>query len=315
MKKSKYAKKKGPIYIFNEFYDVGNDLYLYDSKEERRYYFTKSFFQAGMDKNKLCVYVFPRKEEKFQFSGFSGDAFREIELIRGNIKMLKEEDLEAFYSDFEKIKSYAMENGYNGIYLKIDFGRVRNEIMDKAIELEKKLHNSSNGVPVASISSFNMNFLNQEAVNALTRLHDRVMITTESGETSIAFFQKPGVKPVHIPRIDIISSKMMEHTVKKSLRILILSMLKQQPMCGFDIIKSLMHHFNVLLSQGTVYPILYSLEKEGYLRTIIKSDNKTKLYVPTEKAYEYIDRQIKEYILAQEKILALVSRGLEWNHI
>jgi len=105
----------------------------------------------------------------------------------------------------------------------------------------------------------------------------------------------------------------MEHAVKKSLRILILSLLKQQPMCGFDIIKSLMHQFNVLLSQGTVYPILYSLEKEGYLKTVVKSDNKTKLYVPTEKAHRYIDQQIKEYILAQEKILDLVSRSIKWE--
>jgi DNA-binding PadR family transcriptional regulator len=311
VRRVKNPKKNGPIYILNDFYDRGNDLYLYDSKEERRYYVTKSFFQAGLDKNKLCIYAFPREHERFQFKSFSGDAFHEIELIRGNIKMLKKEDLEAFYSDFEELKDYARDNGYDGIHLKIDFGRVRDEIMDEVIELEKRLHNSTNGIPVASISSYNMNFLNQDAVNSLTKLHDRVMITTESGETSIAFFQRPKAKPVHIPRIEVISSKMMEQNVKKSLQIIILSLLKQQPMCGFDIIKSLVHNFNVLLSQGTVYPILYSLEKEGYLKTVIKSDNKTKLYVPTEMAHEYIERQIREYIQAQEKILALIARGLK----
>lgn len=308
MRKTKKIKKNGPIYILNDFYDTGNDLYLYDSREERRYYVTKSFFQAGMDRNRLCVYAFPKEHDRFQLKNFSGDAFHEIELIRGNIKMLKEEDLDAFYSDFGELRDYARDNGYEGIHLKIDFGRVRDEIMGEVIELEKKLHNSSGDVPVASISSYNMNFLRQEAVNSLTRLHDRVMITTEKGETSIAFFQQ--TKPVHIPRIEVISSKMMEQNVKKSLKIIILSLLKQQPMCGFDIIKSLVHNFNVLLSQGTVYPILYSLEKEGYLRTVIKSDNKTKLYIPTDLAYEYIERQIREYIQAQEKILTLIARGL-----
>lgn len=310
MRRAKNIKKNGPIYILNDFYDRGNDLYLYDSKEERRYYVTKSFFQAGLDRNKLCIYAFPRERERFQFKSFSGNSFHEIQLIRGNIKMLKREDLEAFYSDFEELRDYAKDNGYDGIHLKVDFGRVRNEIMDEVIELEKKLH-STHEIPVASISSYNMNFLSQEAVNSLTRLHDRVMITTESGETSIAFFQRPQAKPVHIPRIEVISSKMMEQSVKKSLKIIILSLLKQQPMCGFDIIKSLVHNFNVLLSQGTVYPILYSLEKEGYLKTVIKSDNKTKLYVPTEMAHEYIEQQLREYIQAQEKILALISRGLK----
>ncbi len=310
MRRVRNAKKNGPIYILNDFYDRSNDLYLYDSKEERRYYVTKSFFQAGIDSNKLCIYAFPREHDRFHFKGFPEELFHEIKLIRGNIKMLKEQDLEEFYSDFQELSDYARENGYSGIHLKVDFGRVRDEIIDQVLELEKKLH-SSNGIPIASISSYNMNFLNQDAVNSLTRLHDRVMITTESGETSIAFFHRSQTRPVHIPRIEVISSKMMEQSVKKSLQIIILSLLKQQPMCGFDIIKSLVHNFNVLLSQGTVYPILYSLEREGYLKTVVKSDNKTKLYVPTEMAHEYIERQLREYIQAQEKILALIARGLK----
>ncbi len=312
MRKPRKVRKRGQVYIFNEFQDARNYLYLYDSREERRYYFTRSFFQAGVSRKKLCVYAFPRREERYNFSEFFGDDLCEIELIRGNIKMLKEEDLEAFRSDLENLQESAQEKGYTGIFLKIDYGKVREEIFDKVLEIEQWIH-SSGRLPIASISSFNMNFLNQDAVDSLLRIHDSVVVTTKDGEASVAFFHRSNMKPVYVPRIDVVSSKMMEHAVKKSLRILILSLLKQQPMCGFDIIKSLMHQFNVLLSQGTVYPILYSLEKEGYLKTVVKSDNKTKLYVPTEKAHRYIDQQIKEYILAQEKILDLVSRSIKWE--
>ena len=37
------------------------------------------------------------------------------------------------------------------------------------------------------------------------------------------------------------------------------------PMCGYDIIKTIFIEYKVFLSQGTVYPILYSLVEQGLL--------------------------------------------------
>lgn len=316
MGRKKRGKKQEPVYILNDFYDSQNDLYLYDSLEEQRYYLTRSFFEAGVEKNNLCVYCFPRNRERMNFKEIPVENLHELKLIRGNIKMLKEEDLDNFYTDFAELKDYAAEEGYEGMHLKTDFGKVRGELMEDVLRLERKLHNSNGDIPVTSISSYNMNFIPQESVNSLTALHDRVMMTTGRGETSIVFFQHPREDVLsRLPDIDIVSSQMMEESVKKSLKVIILSQLKQRAMCGFDIIKSLVHNFNVLLSQGTVYPILYSLEKDGYLKTAMEPDNKTKLYVPTDMGLDYMESQIREYIQCQEKVLSLIARGLDekWN--
>ncbi|NOZ83053.1 MAG: hypothetical protein GXN98_04495 [Euryarchaeota archaeon] len=294
------------MYFVSDFYEQGHDLYLYDSKEEQRYRILKAFLQAGIERGRLCVYAYPMEKYRYSFSGLEG-SLTEVELIRGKIKMLKSEDLREFYSELERLVEEAGERGVN---LLVDYGRVREELCEELLELERRMHELLSGSEHATISSFNLNYLTQDFVNELIKMHDRVMLTTQEGKTSMVFHSRR-TKPVHIPRIEVISSEIMEHSVKKALHFLILAMLRQRPMCGFDIIKSLVENFNVLLSQGTVYPILYSLEKDGYLKTVIKSDNKTKLYVPTEKAISYIDRQIKEYIQAQEKILSLISRGLE----
>ncbi len=294
-----------PVYFVSDFYEHGHDLYLYDSKEEQRYRILKAFLQAGVERGRLCIYAYPMEKHRYSFSGLE-ERLHEVELVRGKIKMLKKEDLQEFYRELEAL----ILESERGVNLLVDYGRVREELLGELLELERRMHELLSGEEHASISSFNLNYLTQDFVNELIKMHDRVMLTTQEGKTSMVFHSRRA-KPVHIPRIEVISSEIMEHSVKKALHFLILAMLRQRPMCGFDIIKSLVENFNVLLSQGTVYPILYSLEKEGYLRTEIKPDNKTKLYVPTEKAISYIDRQIKEYIQAQEKILSLISKGLE----
>ncbi len=298
-------EQETPVYFVSDFYERGHDLYLYDSKEEQRYRILKAFLKAGLERGRVCIYAYPMEKYRYSFDDLEG--VREVELIRGKIKMLKSEDLQEF---FTLVQEEVQRCGDSGINLLIDYGRVREELAGEVMELERRIHGLLEGIEAATISSFNLNYLTQDFVNELIKMHDRVMLTTQEGKTSMVFHNRRA-KPVHIPRIEVISSEIMEHSVKKALHFLILAMLRQRPMCGFDIIKSLVENFNVLLSQGTVYPILYSLEKDGYLKTVIKSDNKTKLYVPTEKAISYIDRQIKEYIQAQEKILSLISRGLE----
>ncbi|MFH1337595.1 MAG: PadR family transcriptional regulator [Nanoarchaeota archaeon] len=55
--------------------------------------------------------------------------------------------------------------------------------------------------------------------------------------------------------------------VMHSLDIVILTQLRQQSMSGFGIIKLVHEKFGVLLSAGTVYPMLHSLKKNGILKT------------------------------------------------
>ncbi|GBE54657.1 MAG TPA: PadR family transcriptional regulator [Euryarchaeota archaeon] len=306
--------KGGKLFIFSNFHLGSHGLYLYDTKEKRRYSFYNSFFQSGMDNKMLCIYAFSRKKNKFEFGDFSGkEEFKEIQIIRGNIKMLKPGDLNTLYSEIEKYSNYSKKNHYNGIYLIIDFERLRKEIIKDIINLEEKLHSSSSDIALTLVCSYNMDYIEQNFIDTITKLHHKVIISTHGCEHSIFFFNTPEHDIFPSENIKIISSEVMEQSIKKALPIIILSMLKLKPMSGFDVIKSLVQNFNIFLSQGTVYPILYSMKEGGHLRVIIKSDNKTKLYVPTEKSDDYIEKKIKEYLNAQKKIIGFISRSLEEN--
>lgn len=54
-------------------------------------------------------------------------------------------------------------------------------------------------------------------------------------------------------------------SIRKSLNIIILTMLKHEQMSGFEIIKKINEKFGVLFGPSTVYPLLHSLEEHGLL--------------------------------------------------
>jgi len=63
------------------------------------------------------------------------------------------------------------------------------------------------------------------------------------------------------------TSKIVENLRRRAIKtfmdMLILAELKQTPFSGYDIIGLVHKRFNVLVSSGTVYSLLYSLERKG----------------------------------------------------
>lgn len=101
----------------------------------------------------------------------------------------------------------------------------------------------------------------------------------------------------------------MDKIVKANREILALSMLCQKPLCGYDLIKEIFEEYNVLLSQGTVYPILYSLEEDGLLRAEYSKGNmRTKLYSITPEGKTVADKKINAFIKAIENLLIFLKR-------
>jgi DNA-binding PadR family transcriptional regulator len=67
--------------------------------------------------------------------------------------------------------------------------------------------------------------------------------------------------------------KFVDRILKANKEIFVLFVLANKPMCGYDVIKDIFFRCNVFLSQGNVYPILYSLEEEGMLRAEFTKGN------------------------------------------
>lgn len=102
--------------------------------------------------------------------------------------------------------------------------------------------------------------------------------------------------------------KYVERIVKANREILVLSTLMDRSICGYDLIKEILIKSNVFLSQGSVYPILYSLEEEGILRAeFSKGDMRAKKYSFTPEGRNIAQRKLVEFVKAMEDTLELVK--------
>jgi len=77
---------------------------------------------------------------------------------------------------------------------------------------------------------------------------------------------------------------MPEKFVKAFLDILVLATLNNGPQCGYEILARIHEKLGVLISPGTLYPMLHVLEEKGIIES--RSNNRKKDYVLTRKGLE-----------------------------
>ena len=83
-----------------------------------------------------------------------------------------------------------------------------------------------------------------------------------------------------------IAEKLHKRSVKSFMDILILAELENGPMGGYDAIAFIHSKFGVLVSAGTVYSLLHSLERDELIKARI--DKRKKIYTLTEKGEKTI---------------------------
>ena len=74
--------------------------------------------------------------------------------------------------------------------------------------------------------------------------------------------------------------------IQNFMDIFILSEIKKGSMSGYDAIGFVHRKFGILMSSGTVYSLLYSLEREGWVRGVW--NQRRRVYQLTEKGKEHI---------------------------
>lgn len=84
-----------------------------------------------------------------------------------------------------------------------------------------------------------------------------------------------------------IIKKMNERIIKNFLDIIILSELRNGPYSGYDIISHIHNRFQLLVSSGTIYSLLYSLERNGLVEG--NWDERKRTYKLTKKGAYNID--------------------------
>jgi len=88
--------------------------------------------------------------------------------------------------------------------------------------------------------------------------------------------------------------------VQNFLDVIILLELRKRPLSGYDVISFIHNKFSMLLSSGTVYSYLYSLERDGLING--EYEQRKRVYSLTERGKE----TAKAYLNAKSKILGLI---------
>jgi DNA-binding PadR family transcriptional regulator len=87
------------------------------------------------------------------------------------------------------------------------------------------------------------------------------------------------------------ASKIVENLRRRAIKtfmdMLILAELQEKPLSGYDIIGLIHKRFNVLVSSGTVYSLLYSLERKGLVAADL--ENRKRVYTLTEKGEQTLE--------------------------
>ena len=102
-----------------------------------------------------------------------------------------------------------------------------------------------------------------------------------------------------------ILKKMHERVIKNFMDTIIMSELQNGPISGYDVISYIHTRFGFLVSSGTVYSLLYSLERNGLVEGFWIE--RKRVYRLTEKGAQTIETILS----AQDKIRSFMSTILK----
>ncbi|MFH0071165.1 PadR family transcriptional regulator [Peribacillus sp. NPDC056705] len=101
--------------------------------------------------------------------------------------------------------------------------------------------------------------------------------------------------------------------LKGSTVILLLTVLNQREMYGYELIKEIEQSSNgvFLMKEGTLYPILHTLEAEGWLESYWSQHDgrKRKYYRMTKRGQEHLREKTKEWVKFRTAVDTVIGEG------
>ena len=170
----------------------------------------------------------------------------------------------------------------------VDAGSMVDQKSAEIEERENFLNAFCKGRNIDCLCTYDVAKLSFEKIKQLAGYHNQLRLTT-SDLTILSGDLFDGSK---------VSGESIEKMVKDNLENIILAILQKETMCGIDIIGTIHLKFNVLLSPGTVYPLLHSLKQKGILS--VKKSGKEIVYGPVEEAKPQIRNLVNSHIQAHQ---------------
>jgi len=100
------------------------------------------------------------------------------------------------------------------------------------------------------------------------------------------------------------TEKLRRRAIKSFMDILILAELRKSSLSGYDIIGRIHKRFDILMSSGTIYSLLYSMERDGLIKGVW--NKRKRVYTLTEKG----EQNTKVITKANEEIQSFLRNML-----
>ena len=312
----------GKVLLFDNL-KSGCSLFLYERGVEVHGTLF-SFVENGLNNGELFLFAYDNTDGNL----YPEHVFRE-QIEAGKLHLLPmgernvREEVRELNRKFGELCRYVGSGKEEALRLIADFGSLptRNTI-DDIIDFvgrvtrkkNERIHyrvgskwGRSRTFPLRAITAFNVDSLTGDAVKELMKLHDHVVISARN-EYTMSMLNFHGGELPKTPPVETLPREALEHFVKRHLETLVLSMLRQNQMCGYDVIRTIYQRYHTFLSQGTVYPLLYSLEDKGLL-SVVKSDSpRSKVYALTEEGKRVANDKINDFISAQKYLLESIRK-------
>jgi PadR family transcriptional regulator PadR len=274
-----------------------------------------SFLREGFENDELCLFVHNDRTNNFYLKReFRGNIESRrlhtfpIATQGGKITFYEISNLNA---KLQELYSLVPKN-YSGLRVVMDFGSsVTSYVAKELINcLRKVCIRRSEKMPFAtkSIIAFEINALPNNLMEALLKLYKNVILSTKS-EYTILGLNLRSLGKAKFSLADTVSRKTLENFVKKNLEVIILSLLLKAPLCGYELIRRIYQEYHTFLSQGTVYPMLYTMQKQGFLKIVESKNPRSKVYALTEKGKEEAKNKIRDFIAALKYIMELLEKS------
>ncbi|MGD0495590.1 MAG: helix-turn-helix transcriptional regulator [Candidatus Bathyarchaeia archaeon] len=212
---------------------------------------------------------------------------RAVIVTRDDLTSLVEE-FKSMNVDLEIIKPEELrdlENKANcNLRIIIDAGSMLDQKDQEIREREHYINELGKKQPLRCLCTYDVTRLDPDTIRQFAAYHNHLQLTTNDITMLSGNF-------VDKSRLSYDS---VEKMVKDNLETIILALLQRKTMCGIEIIGAIHLEFNVLLSPGTIYPLLQSLKDKGLL--ISDKNGKAKTYAPARDAELRIKNMLKEHI-------------------
>ncbi len=265
----------GENILFEKMSYGENILILYQNTDHHRQLFKKVIKQIA-DDNALLFYL----------SHSSNQLYFDFKIRNFHFNVINEDVLHELKSQLDKCFQEREKNNQEMVLIS-DWSRAN--INDCPIflpfleELIKKSHGLSMAnwkrkyknkiktkIPFLLINAFEISNLDGHFIQQLISLHQRIYLL----QGNINTFSLPNFSPsleTIFPKSHVLPQDVLEKLAKDNLELIALSFLEKGNKSGYQILKDTANHFHCILSQGTLYPLLYQLERQ---KKIVKQNGK-----------------------------------------